>query len=282
MGPIVSNWGSWWVRRVCTLVSKIIVRDEDSKNILIKCKVTQEVHVSADAALAEIPDPTEIGVKILQKTGLSLERPVVGISIRRWFHHSSDWLPYEYRKKYAPNSVKGINEMNSLMRLISQTADKLIDTYNVDVLFIPMYPDQPEWWEDDGAIADEMRNLMTNKDSAFVYHGTESPRQFAAMMSNLEFMIGMRLHSTIIATHQRVPSVHVCYTQKGRSYFERLNSADVVFDVEKIIQTEYVEKFIQSIIESYNYRKLIIQKMEPGLIYAEDLAKCSPQCVKDC
>lgn len=274
MGPIVTPWGAWWTRRVCALANVIMVRDSDSKLLLEKVGVYNSFVVS-DAALSLIASPPKTGKRILEKIGVNSQRPLIGISIRRWFHHDSDWLPYEYRARCLPKTVKGIPKMEALLKAFASIADILVEKYGADILFIPMYPDQPEWWEDDGLLSDTAKTLMRMNEHAHVYRGDDGPKEFAAMLGNLDFMIGMRLHSTIIATHQRVPSVHACYTKKGRSYFDRMGFPELVFDVEKIVAPEGERAFIDFIEKYFNERNLIksrLEKVMPSLETAADEA----------
>ncbi len=272
MGPIVTHWGAWWTRRVCSLTEVITVRDLDSKVLLERVGIKKDVAVVADAALCLDPAPPEVGEEIIRRTGLTLQSPIVGISIRRWFHHSSDWLPYEYRARFLPATVKGKKEMDELTTAMAFVADRLVETEGAQILFIPMYPDGQEWWEDDSQIAEATAAKMKHPDQVRVYHGQETPKDFMAMIGQLSFMIGMRLHSTILATHSRVPAVHLCYTQKGRSYFRQLGEESLVFPVEDVLKFDGQEALWRFVHEAFLHRENSKKELEASLPKLESLA----------
>lgn len=52
----------------------------------------------------------------------------------------------------------------------------------------------------------------------------------------MDLMIGMRLHSTLLALRAGVPAIHLAYTLKGHDIYSDLGLADWVLPIEELFK----------------------------------------------
>lgn len=186
IGPVNSKLGRMLMRMVVNRVDYITVRDESSLQDLEDMKITRpNVAVTADPVLGleqKFVDKL-IGRRILEEAGLdlSIERKLVGISVREWL---------------------GLSQYKVVM---AELCDKL-SRIGYQVVFLPMH------YPDDFKTSEEVAELM--EQSAAVLPGQYSVVEMASLISNMDLLIGMRLHALILAAVMDVPPVALSYDPK--------------------------------------------------------------------
>ena len=89
--------GKFWqkiTRKILNKFSSISVRDERSKEILQKLKVSTRIFVSSDPAIILSPDKS-----IDEELSKTQIQPYVVFSVRRWFDYRSSFLPIKFIRK---------------------------------------------------------------------------------------------------------------------------------------------------------------------------------------
>lgn len=222
-GPITTPAGKFWIRQIIALADRVSLRDAESLELiqsLVGSELKKKCHLSADTAVLS-PEPA------LFKTVWN-DPPVIGINLRRWFHFDGHWMPYEYRRRLGLiKEIPGDQAMQELIRGFSEMINWLMDDYHAQILFVPMYPRNSEPWEDDTQIAQQIQKHLKNPEKTRILKEDIHPEIFLQEIGKIDVMIGMRLHSTVLATSCGIPSIHISYSPKGSSYFKR------------IVQTEY-------------------------------------------
>jgi len=117
-------------------------------------------------------------------------------------------------KKKIGISLRNWKGKERYKEILAKTADYLIKR-NYEVIFIPMqYPN-------DLKISSDIESLMTEKPTVIV--DELAPREIINLISGLDLLIGMRLHSLIFATLAGVPVVGLEYEAKISSYLKIIN-----------------------------------------------------------
>ncbi|RXT14645.1 polysaccharide pyruvyl transferase CsaB [Ammoniphilus sp. CFH 90114] len=188
-GPITHPLSKVLIKSIVNKVDVITVRDQGSADDMRSLGVTRPIHITADPAVTIQRSDVNLG---LAKPKLVMnEKKSIAISIRKWK-----------------------NEEN-YKRVMAQMADEMIRK-NWNVYFLPMqYPadvapsrDIIEYMEESGAVLlDEQMNFQ----------------EIISFIGNMDFVIGMRLHSIIIAAVLGVPFVGVSYDPKIDRFIERVN-----------------------------------------------------------
>lgn len=186
IGPLNSRLGQFLMRRVVNRVDCITVRDESSREDLHNMKINRPcVRVTADPVLGLEQKfvQNSTGRQILEEAGLdlSIERKLVGISLREW------------------QGLAGFKEV------MAEVCDKL-SRIGYQVVFLPMhYPDDLETSRE---VAEKMQQ------PAVVLSEHYSVVEMASLIASMDLLIGMRLHALILAAVMHVPPVALSYDPK--------------------------------------------------------------------
>ncbi|MFA5535728.1 MAG: polysaccharide pyruvyl transferase CsaB [Bacillota bacterium] len=195
VGPVTRNLSKRLLKWVFNKVDLITVRDAASKELLLEIGVAEpEILVKADAVLGIYAQEMERkqGLRYLEKNGLVLgekDSPVIGISVR-------DWRDYQGYKK-----------------ALAFVGDELVKK-GYQVVFLPFH------FPDDIAPSREIANLM--KEQATVIRDQLGVVEMLGALSGLQLLIGMRLHSLIMASVMEIPVVGISYDPKVDAFMKLL------------------------------------------------------------
>lgn len=189
IGPIKKKFNRFLTSKIVDQVDIITLRDEESKYELEKLGITKpKIEITADPVFTLEAIYTRQIARILKAEQISLDKPLIGISIRKWKSETS----YE--------------------RTIAEVADGIIEKYDCNILFIPMQ--MPE----DSKVIERVRRIMRNH--SVVINGRYNVQEYMGIIGNLELLISMRLHPLIFAAVQKIPMIGLIYDPKVRNFLE--------------------------------------------------------------
>lgn len=198
VGPISHPLSKKLIDWVVNRVDVITVRDQQSGEDLKSFGVRNApIYVTADPALTIDPDDIDLrrGKEILNRYIQNNQRPNMSISVRKWKHQT------KYRAELA------------------KMADELVNE-GWNVFLLPMqYPA-------DIAESEEIIKLMNHpqKDqSVFLLNQKMNFHDIISVIGNMDFVLGMRLHSLILAAVTNVPFTAITYDPKVDRFVQRLN-----------------------------------------------------------
>lgn len=185
-GPVKRPLNKKLIRYVLNMADLITLRDIASKQMIKKDGVNiPPVLVCADPAmLLEKGNFSDI---VKDEMINEFDRPTIGISLRNF--------------KGMPASFS-----SDMARAI----DSIIDKHDINAIFIPFQV--PE----DTEMCVNVLSFMKNKGR--VIAGLYGPRQVLGLVSSLDMMIGVRLHSLIFASASGVPAIAISYDPKVRAF----------------------------------------------------------------
>ena len=176
------------LKKALSGVDLITVRDEDSLKFLTDIGVkAKKIVLSADLTFL-LPAPSkEAGKKLLELEGIVKGGSrLVGISVRE--------------------AVGGAKISEEEYRALAAMCDHLINEMDLQPVFLIFnYPDDLET---------SSRVMEHMKDPAHVVLRRCSPAEMLAVISNMDALIGMRLHSLIFSAIAKVPSFGLSYDPK--------------------------------------------------------------------
>jgi polysaccharide pyruvyl transferase WcaK-like protein len=119
-------------------------------------------------------------------------------------------------KKVAFCGYCGLAQDDGLHTLYAECLDRIIEDLGVTVSFVPM---QVFANVDDNLLHEGIRNRMRNKRDVQVltYRSIEA---LISAMNEVDFVIGMRLHSLVLADVLRIPSLGIAYNPKVPFYLK--------------------------------------------------------------
>ena len=175
IGPINRRANQCKTAKVLNQLDAITLREPVSLEELKKMGVTRpEIHVTSDPAILLNPVPEEDVDRIMAKEGIPSDKPLIGISVRKWADMS-------------------------YLDAIAALADYCADRFDACPVFIPMQ--HPT----DVYVCEAIIRRMNRK--AWLIGGYYRPEELLGFIGRLTLMIGMRLHSLIYASSQMVPAL---------------------------------------------------------------------------
>lgn len=236
-GPVTTRAGRVVARGVLSQVDTFVARDPGTFALIEKLNPRTKRVLAHDAIfLPGFEDDVERnGIPLAGYHSTPQNRPVIGINIRQWFHFASSILPYQFsREKYRQRSEA---RMQELIRSTTELIASLRDRQRARVLLISAYQKDVLPWEDDLPWLERVKaNFAADDDVQLVNMAVTMP-EYYNLMSRLDLMIGMRLHSSLVALRFGVPSINLSYTLKGGDILRHLGLPDSVADLKGFIES---------------------------------------------
>ncbi|WP_408955716.1 polysaccharide pyruvyl transferase CsaB [Natroniella sp. ANB-PHB2] len=235
VGPINSTFNRKLVRAVLNRVELITVRDQKSKSLLQELGIEKSIYVTADPVFMLQPANQERVEAILAEEGIDLAQQTVGISIRPW----------------GDNSY-----LNRLAVVLERFAEEL----EGQLLLIPLhYPVDLE-------VSRKLKHLM--KGEVAMINGDYSPQEVLGLVGQVDLLLGVRLHSLIFATLNKIPLLGIAYDPKIDSFLASLELSPV-----GQIDNLQVEQLSQEIIIKWAKKGLIKRKINKKVDQLAGLAR---------
>ncbi len=191
VGPLGLPTSRWMVGRVVRGLDAVTVRDEDSRELLVRCGVPRDrIELTADPVLALAPAPAERTEAVWQRLGLQPGRATIAISVRPW----ASW--YE-------------RQLKAFSAVLAQRAE----AWDAQILLLPFH--RP----DDEPLVDELRYCLETRPEAHrphvaVLEEALNPQDMMALLGRVDLLVGMRLHALIMAAAMATPSFGIVYDPK--------------------------------------------------------------------
>ena len=239
-GPITTRFGKLFARLVLKQVDKFVARDPGTYELIGSIAPNTERILAHDAIF--LPGFEEDIKKLSsdENAWLSMKlesdgRPVIGLNIRQWFHFASSLIPYQLaRQKYLERSEEG---MEHLIAATTELIKLLREQLNARVLLISAYQPGIVPWEDDQTWLERIKTYFVDDPDILLTNDPISLSTYFGLMSKLDLMIGMRLHSTLIALRYGVPAINISYTLKGAAILRHLELPENVVDIQHFLES---------------------------------------------
>ncbi len=199
VGPIKSGFYQKITKIILNKTDTISVRDAESKNFLEKIGVKKEIHLTGDVGYllnqtskAKVEKIME--VELGYREGTERNTPYLGISIRPW-------------------------RDNSYLEYLTQIIVEFNKTYSeYEILFIPMkYPDDYDLSVEAASKAKE-KGVKTH-----VLKGRYLPTEVFGIISYMDLILGIRLHSLVFAAMGETLPLGISYDPKIPAFLSQMN-----------------------------------------------------------
>ena len=218
------------IPQVLNRVSLLAVRDEASKTKLEALGVQSPIHVMTDLALWALPEaPTQF----IQSAHQPLH---VGFSVRPLLGRGS-----------AADQDRDV----ALQKEIAAIADFLVEKYGAIVHFLPFqaYKNRYHPTIDDYVSTLELLRYSRCSEKFIVHRYIESLESLRHLIQGFSLMIGMRLHSLILAGGLGVPCIAAEYAPKVRGFMTEIDQLDSSLPLDQF-DRDRVTPLIESILEN--------------------------------
>lgn len=249
LGPYHSAQNIKWMQSILPKLKMILLRDEKSYNNILDLKLqTLPIHVTADAAFALMEeDVVKTSENITNQSSLK-----IAVSVREWQHF-----------KNKTNKQGSIDYRKSIAYTLIELVKK-----NAHITFISTCQGVEEY-TDDSIEAVSIMNYIPKEYHSNI-HITRDYIPFYEICKQLEdfdFLIGTRLHMTILSLISNTPVLPIAYEMKMKGLFSKINLNEWVIDIETITPEDMnlkVNKFIKEYpqIKSILSSKIVVLKNE--------------------
>lgn len=208
LGPIGTKWGRVCIQRVLDSSSAVIVRDQESVDMLSKIGLHTEGIVSgADCALnINLPSSEKIN-EIIKKEGILEEK--------------GRYMSFNI-SSYLDVYVKGGKERIStgkFIEIISETMMKIIKELGKKIILVITQP------MDLNIAYRVLEKANKPTEITLISNKKYSHNELAGILSRVEIHVGMRTHSLIFATSSCTPTVGIIATPKNRGYMQSIQQS---------------------------------------------------------
>ncbi len=224
-GPIDTRFGKTLSRSILNKIDLVTVRDGMSKQVLESCGVQNVIQTADPAFGIDIPN-RDILDNYCKSMDINLGERYIASTAYNWLHDSD----------ISRNATSESQDLQNRRARISNLFESVINKNNRKILFVPTVKIDREGYS-------AIKNLMPSSERTKVLdYNTDFNAVFAALSCS-DVLIGMRLHSLILATIMGVPVVPISYCGKGKSYLELIGLEDLYLDVENLLTENFAKQF---------------------------------------
>ncbi|QTA85613.1 polysaccharide pyruvyl transferase family protein [Desulfonema magnum] len=242
VGPLNTGFGRSVMRKVLRCVSIMTTRDQDSLTLAQSIGgVPPHRALAADPALRMKLAPISRAKEICDKYEIDLNKPLIGINV-------NSFVDFMVQKGGASMNTA------SFISIVAKIADRLIDNLDVNIVLVPT--------DIEGKIFDQIRNIVRHRQRVhYIPKENHLPNEIAAVISQFELFIGMRMHSLIFASAAHTPMVGIVYNKKVASFFNELNIPEATVSFDNFTEDAVYRK----ISEIWNKRDIYKEKVIKGV-----------------
>lgn len=224
VGPVKLRLSKFLIPFVMNYASLITTRDHESNVLLRSLGVKKPTIITtADPVFAlEVGTKAELNsasLGTLQKK-FSKNGPKIAICLLPFF------------KTAHGNSDKDLE----IQRIIASVAVHLISKYNANIVFLP-FERQTDL---DESIT--VSRLMGDDKNVIVLKEDYSHSKVQEIISQMDLIVGMRLHSLILAALHKIPSVAIVYHPKVQSFLKLTDQEETGIDLFELQTEKLIEK----------------------------------------
>lgn len=241
-GPLYRKSSKRSAAKIVDLADRITVREPDAKATLISLGIAAErITVTADPAfmIKRAGDPDEIAARL----GLAPEKKYYAVSLRE-----------------CTGKVAREIDTEELADKVAEACSAISRKYGSEPVFIPMQP------KHDAAICANVRAKLGFGHQA---NGLTAG-ELCSLLEKMEFVIGMRLHMLVFASHMCVPMVGLSYDPKINGLMHYIGQ-DTLLRAQDFKVDELISAVDNTIMDSARIRASLAESSErlTGLAYSD-------------
>lgn len=292
LGPFRGKLSSWLARLTLNRVSLITVRENISKENILRIKVVRpSIYVTADPAFLLEPESPERVKTMLCKLGYDGTGPLIGLIISEDIYAKGHIRSYNRAKfiysigqhilperllSFALNSRIGqknrLKVIDSIAEVGASISNCLIEQLNATVILIPNATN-PVFDIDE--INRRIFKLTKNKSRIRVIEFAAcSAREIKGLIGQCDLFIGSKMHACIAAWSQGVPAIAIASSHKY--YGVALPIGQERYVCESVTMREIFDK----IQEAYNRRQEIREELQSKLPTMRQLAMLNAELIR--
>ncbi|UCH34632.1 MAG: polysaccharide pyruvyl transferase family protein [Armatimonadota bacterium] len=218
VGPLLTDAGRQAARFTADCAEWTTTRDEHSTELLGDLGVPRaRVRTACDPAMFLPSSPSTVGAECLDRCGLAGKpRPWIGFNARPWYTF--------------PRSEAAEDRRRQLLDALAQTASAIARRTGGTLILIPLQT----IGEDDRAVLPDIAQGLDNRERAVLFEPSPEPAVTQAAISELDLLVGMRLHSLIFAANAGTPFIALSYDPKVDAFVAAMKAERRCFAIDEL------------------------------------------------
>jgi polysaccharide pyruvyl transferase WcaK-like protein len=133
-------------------------------------------------------------------------------------------------------------------------------------------------WEDDQPWLERIKQNFVDDSDVISLNDSLSMPAYFKLMEKFDLVIGMRLHTCLIALRFGTPAINLNYTLKGKDILSHLGLAENIFELDDFVRSPAIlNQRIKTVLENQQAEKLKIDRavqaaIDENMIVLESLA----------
>ncbi len=215
-GPLDHPESRGCARVACGALRQVSVRDRFAQRWMSR-SIGRDLSVVPDPAFMLEPASADAARTLVRSLGLSPDRPLIAVALRRWFHRRGGLIPHRLRDGAGLGRDDGQTQMAALREDLARALQSLSRRLEASVLLMPSYHAEHE------GDARECAHLLARLQGVETRMASiVDPALYKAVTGLATVMISARMHPLIFAASMGVPIVGLAYNGKFEGLFELL------------------------------------------------------------
>lgn len=228
VGPLEHAESRLCARLICGSLRSVSVRDDIARRWLEPCS-SRPVPVVPDPAFMLPPSASSEAVGVIRALGLPTDRPLLGVTVRGWFHRRGGFVPHRLRARVRLGRDYGAADRARLAASLAIEVRRVARQLDAAVLLLPSYRLAHEGdVQACAALAAHLEGVPTATATI------DDPALYKAVTGRLALMISARMHPLIFAASMGVPVVGLAYNDKFKGVFQLLGLPDQLLELESL------------------------------------------------
>jgi polysaccharide pyruvyl transferase WcaK-like protein len=203
-------------RTACAALERLSVRDRQSRDALAPC-TSRPIEVVADPAFMLDPIPVEDAVEYLRRLGISPGKPLIAVTMRRWFHARGGFLPGSVRHGLGLDPARDHARFEALLGVACKALEQLRLRLDADHLLLPGASGARDG---DDAACEALRWRLPGANVRLAR--VADPRLFMALLGRASLVVSARMHPLVLAAGMGIPFVGLSYNGKFDGVYDSL------------------------------------------------------------
>ncbi|WP_243120676.1 polysaccharide pyruvyl transferase family protein [Pelotomaculum sp. FP] len=259
-----------------TIVS---VRDIKSKESLLAMCKPKSLQCTADPVINLEPVSKEEIESYLATIGVVKNgMPLVAVvprqllmPLNKFSDRVCNIIPIKLRErmKLTPENFDG--KIAAFQQNIANIGDYLVDKYNAEILFVPMFSGFMSY--NDDLMCKDIIKKMKWGIKAKVVDNNLTAGAYKALFGKMDLVIGFPLHSIIFSTSMGVPVISFSYESKVERYMKALKLEKYNFNVKDLNHEIHFDQVVDTIENVMNNRDSIKKQLTNNIMALKDIER---------
>lgn len=222
MGPFENKINRLLARYCLNKLNFIMARSPLTKRYLTEIGIKIPIYVHPDTSFILEPAPKNMIDRILIKEGIN-DRPLVGIIASK-----------QIDKRLSIKYNLGLDKDNEYITILSKLSDYLVESYKVNVIYIPNEISSKCDSYDDIYVLKKIYSNIKNKKNVHLIQNEYDAQEIKGLIKECDLVITSRYHSTTASLSLAVPCLVIGWGFKYQQVMDLMGQKEYLCNYETL------------------------------------------------